>query len=637
MCRQFEYLILSIAITCTLAAAQQRPARTATSLPQTQQAPLTDRDVIQMVESGKPEAAIVATIRSSRTNFDLSPQGCSLLAAAHVSRTILNAMGSGSQPPCASTSELSKPQTSGTGTLLGNGNAMLLGGGSKQTQPTAAAPSRGGDRVALNPQPLPPGPATKSGAGSPGANVAQATAAVSDYRQPPGNRESAKTHALRPVKLAPAKALRKVTNSLVGKQNVTIIAVLQQQRQAADQEASAMKLGVRSAGSAGTTTVSSRETAPSRKLQVTAGSPQLGPERTQGAPGPSGFQIVNKPYAEPPSIACAKDPTPRVLSAPSVFTPEARYNLFTISGCGFGATAAGNTAYIFGGNGFRENLAIDFWSDRGITAHLDPALAGALDQNNITLVVAPAGRQAFQKSGFKFYAARGMPAPDGSDQEVQLAYNSMPQSSVTLFDATPVFAGYDRVPQNGTSQFPSFSFQGTPVAGWVFRYAYGHDDTFNSFNGDRDIRTCFINDVTYRGKLVDGSNACAKYFEGGQKFGADTWDFSKLAPGFSISSYQLYYEDTDSRQLCGAWDETGHQNGLLGSWDFNLTTSSQITVTWPVYWCRDTEATPSDRVNKQEQSAYGLAVWVLGPRCVDPWTGQKDQTCMAKVQKILGS
>src|SRR5262249_46643926 len=176
--------------------------------------------------------------------------------------------------------------------------------------------------------------------------------------------------------------------------------------------------------------------------------------------------------------------------------------------------------------------------------------------------------------------------------------------------------------------------QGTPVAGWVFRYAYGHDDGGNQFNVDTEDRHCFINDVGYSGR-VGHPDPCATYFDRGQKFGADTWDFSKLAPGFSISSYELYYENTDSRQLCGAWDETGHQNGLLGSWDFNLATASQITVTWPVYWCEDTEATPFDRLNQQEQSAYGLAVWVLGPRCVDAWTGQKDQNCIGKLKQML--
>lgn len=178
MCRQFKYWILAFATTWTMAAGQQRPqppARSAPSPLQTRQEPLTDLDVTQMVKSGKAEAAIVATIRSSRNSFDLSPQGCRLLAAAHVSRTILNAMGDGSQPPCASISDSSKPKTSGTGALLGNGNSTLLGD-SRQPQLAPAAPASGGNRVALNPQPLPPRTAAMSGAGSPGASVAQGTA-----------------------------------------------------------------------------------------------------------------------------------------------------------------------------------------------------------------------------------------------------------------------------------------------------------------------------------------------------------------------------------------------------------------------------------------------------------------------------
>jgi hypothetical protein len=193
MCRHFESVILTIAMTCTLAAGQQRPqppARTTPSPPQAQQAPLIDRDVIQMVESGKPEAAIVASIRSSRTNFDLSPQGCRLLAGAHVSRTILNAMGNAGQPPCTSAAETSKPQTNAGGTLLGNGNPTLLGDGSVHAPPGGMSHyfKHSDGSHPLNPQPLPPRTAANSGAASPGANVAQATAAVSDYRQPPGNK-----------------------------------------------------------------------------------------------------------------------------------------------------------------------------------------------------------------------------------------------------------------------------------------------------------------------------------------------------------------------------------------------------------------------------------------------------------------
>src|SRR5262245_27815098 len=111
-------MLIVVALCCGAQAQQlqkppspiQRPTGSG-SVP-TQQHPLTDGDVILMVESGKPEAVIVSTIRSSRTNFDLSPLACRTLTEKHVSRTILDAMGNVSgQPPCASTSGTSKPQT----------------------------------------------------------------------------------------------------------------------------------------------------------------------------------------------------------------------------------------------------------------------------------------------------------------------------------------------------------------------------------------------------------------------------------------------------------------------------------------------------------------------------------------------
>jgi hypothetical protein len=107
-------------------------------------------------------------------------------------------------------------------------------------------------------------------------------------------------------------------------------------------------------------------------------------------------------------------------------------------------------------------------------------------------------------------------------------------------------------------------------------------------------------------------------------------------PGFAISSYNLYDEQTDASTLCGAWDDGGKTSGTTGNWNFNFTVQNQIVVSWPVYWCTDWERMPfANRTNKQVQSSYGLAVWVLGPRCVDPWTGQKDQSCMNKVKQIL--
>lgn len=451
----------------------------------------------------------------------------------------------------------------------------------------------------LNPQPLPPG-----------------------SKAPQANRT-----ALKPIKLAPPKALRRVANPLLAQQNASIIAVLEQQTQAAQQEASMMKPGIRSVASA----VPARAPAAGATFQGSAGVQNIGPETTQSEHGNLASSISHASPFNSLVVTCLRDPTPRIIQVSGgqvhgIFTPEAKYNLYTIVGCSFGQSDPGNSAYIFGVNGFKANLNIDFWSDSGVTVHLDPWLAGVLDQDNVTLVVAPAGKQPFSKSGYKFYAARGMPAPDGSDQEIALAYNSMPESKVALVNATNFPAGFDQIAPSATSVFPSFSFQGTPVAGWVFRYLYGHADRIAVFRG----ADCYINDIGLNG-------AACQQPDLDKLVKTDVWNFNRLTPGFAISSYNLYYADIDPASLCGVWtdlpdDHSGSTNGI---WDFNLNQSNQIDVAWRVYVCHDSEFGTRD--NFADQSAYGLAVWVMGPRCVNPWTGQKDQACMAKVHQIFGS
>ena len=122
-----------------------------------QQAPLNNQAIIQMVKSGQQQASIIAVLRSRRSSFDLSPQGCASLRAANVSQGILNAMGDGSRSHC--TSSMPSPgavqNQHNAGTLLGNRNSTLLGGAGGHGAATAT-PSNGGDPVALNPQPLPP-------------------------------------------------------------------------------------------------------------------------------------------------------------------------------------------------------------------------------------------------------------------------------------------------------------------------------------------------------------------------------------------------------------------------------------------------------------------------------------------------
>ncbi|HTE88015.1 MAG TPA: hypothetical protein VK639_03575 [Terriglobales bacterium] len=560
---------------------------------------LTNADVIRMVRAGITESVIVHSIQSSNKQFDFSPASIQALQQAHVGPAILAAMCDGSAHSCPQGLRNNTPATPGSKVELNPQPFPPRTSMTGQVNP--------GEQASLNPQPFPP----KAKSGSP--------------VQP----------ALKPIKLSAPKSLRKVGNPLLSRPNASIIAVLQQQKQAAEQEASAMKPGIGS--SAGV--VNSR-TPVASNVQGNALTQGLGPSNIQRAPVDLHSSLAYAPGFNTIVLTCTNDPSPRVLrvsggEAPAVFTPEAKYNLYTITGCSFGQSQSGNSAYIYGMNGFKENLNIDFWSDNGITAHFDPYLAGVLDQDNVRLVVAPQGKQPFEKSGYKFYAARGMPGPDGNPQEVPLPYNSIPQSKIGLFNVANFASGIDSLPSSATSYFPNFSFQGTPVIGWVFRYSYEHNDQSDFATAD-----CYINDTAFT------NDSCFPFYDIGWKptpngeqlntpwqLKSDTWDLSQLAPGFQISSYQLYVSTLDPASLCGAWDQFHFEAYLDGDWDFSLTPENQIVTTWPLYHCRINNLTT--RENRANQSAYGLAVWVVGPRCVDAWTGQKDQTCMNKIKQIL--
>jgi len=567
------------------------------------QKPLTNTDVIKMVQAGVPEPTIISSLQSNGKNFDFSPAGCHSLNTANVSANVLTAMGDGSMPACSA--------AGGTGGVT----AAVSG----TANPSIKSPVTREQRLAILKKPS------------------------------PGSR-----FAVSPRRTTPAKALRKVTNPRLAEQNERIIALLREQKFAADREASAMKVGTRA--------ITSEASAPRLALAMNLGRnpvQNLAPEQTQDSQTLSS-RMVHEPYFNGIVLLCAKDPTPRITYVNggeghgTIFTPDPKYNLYTIVGCSFGASNSGNMAYITGANGFKANLNIDSWGDNGITAHLDPWLAGVLDQDNVTLVlVSPAAGLAIQQPGFSFYAARGMPGdPNNTPQEVPLAYNSVPQADVNLSSVTDILFGWDNVPKNATSAFPSFSFQGTPVAGWVFRYAYGHDDSANFFTStDPRNYECWINGQdAYEVWVVAGNQViaqqydCSTYFNPARNewtanlwgpIGPDQWNIS-LAPQFAISSYELYYDPTDPSQICGAWDDSSKTSGQIGNWDFNLTGPNQITVSYPLFWCFDQEAWPFNRVNAQRQSAYGMAVWVWGPRCIDPIKGNPDTSCMATVKQRLG-
>jgi len=234
---------------------------------------------------------------------------------------------------------------------------------------------------------------------------------------------SAKPRVFAPIKLGPPKAGPRIPNPKAFEAQASILASLKQQKQAADLELAQMKVpratpiarpAQANPGAVGRLNRSA--TAPAT-LVTQRGAPNnisAGKVLSGSGGGPAGH-LVRSDF-DNTIVSCTYNPTTRVLKVSgtaATFTPDARFNLFTISGCSFGPSGSGNRVYIYGPNGFHEDFVIDFWSDNGIAVHFDPALAGVLDQKSVLLVVAPGGRQPVEAHGYSFRAARGLPAPDG--------------------------------------------------------------------------------------------------------------------------------------------------------------------------------------------------------------------------------
>src|SRR4051812_19199603 len=320
---------------------------------------LTNADVIGLVKGGVPESAIINRINSSNKQFDFSPASCQSLAQAHVSPEVLVAMGDGSVRPCF---------TGGVGTGTGNGADDL------------------------NPQPFPP-----KGISSSRANKASL----------PARRLS--------VALRAAKQSQKITNPKASLQDIAIIAALQKQRQAADVEATQMKLGIRP------TVVS---TAPSRTMSagnantpIPSTAPQTvsvaanGPQSSNSTSAGNRYGALTQRLIPGVALQCGRDASMRILTisggaGPATFTQDDKYNFYTITGCSFGDPGPNSKAYVYYQGSFHEDFQIEEWSDNWIKLHLDPKLTGVDDQNNLTLVLQRDDGKQTSKGGYKFYAAR---------------------------------------------------------------------------------------------------------------------------------------------------------------------------------------------------------------------------------------
>jgi hypothetical protein len=261
-----------------------------------------------------------------------------------------------------------------------------------------------------------------------------------------------------------------------------------------------------------------------------------------------------------------------------VFTPIQDYNAYTITGCLFG-TQPGQAFLIGKFRAQQINLQIQDWTDSEIDARVDPNVSGELDQDNVSLVIAPANTPQMKAPGFKFMAARSDPA---------VLLPSIPSSWAKLQPVSVTLP-------------PHFYPQTVPVT-------YSSPANVPEATGD----SAFV----------------SRYF--GQKFptGADNYDFSQLAPGWTTDSMQLVTYDDDP---C-PWVVTYKENfgNAFGEW-----IGDNIRVFWSDTSCSGFLPYPLWPLNYSNRtgSYYALNVWVRGPRCTDPYTDKLAQKCIQSMQQ----
>ena len=284
-------------------------------------------------------------------------------------------------------------------------------------------------------------------------------------------------------------------------------------------------------------------------------------------PAPQSSGSNRAAIAAPTSVAlsCGAFSAPMILTVSgeqggATFTQDPNFNPFTIKGCNFGSSRG--QAQLNGANGRKlAGLNVDTWTDALITAEVDPTLIDALDQDNITLVIFPANGPQAQKSGFHFYAKR-----------IEMLLTSIPKSEASLGPIN------DDSGNPVTAQFSSpYSLSGGNMSGGVDRY----------------------NVVRFPG-------------------GTDSFDFSKLKPGFVLEKFQvdtLSQVDINMSSACTGFGPTTSTAYTDGNWAWQMT-GNTIQVTWMEAHCHDAFNGDWSGAN------YGLNVWLVGPvisSATSPW------------------
>ena len=369
------------------------------------------------------------------------------------------------------------------------------------------------------------------------------------------------------LKPGPLNTSPVVKNALAAKNSAAITAQLQIQRQNADQEASQMKLGLRPPGSPGA--LNNRAATSRTTIQNTATAGSVGPAKTMSSGNMSVSSMAPSQFNDLPML-CAQDPTMRIVrvsgkSTPATFTPDTRFNFYTLAGCSFGDPGPNAKVYIYFQNTFHQDFKVQEWNDNAIKLQLDDNLSGVLDQDNITLVVQRADGKQAVKNAFKFYAAR----------ETRLLSKILQQDwslqHFTTNDVSKLTSQYFSPSEHGASQgFPR---------GWSAAVSWTEPPPLQA---DEDVYT-----------------------------------FRDLAPGF----------DTDSAAAAEIDIDCDNQQGMqrAGTLGLNWDDKGYLHVQWQGQAC--TEQMPGVMGTKGDTfyssgANYVLNVWVTGPRGVDPWSGK---------------
>ncbi|MGC1453385.1 MAG: hypothetical protein WA830_25410 [Candidatus Sulfotelmatobacter sp.] len=390
----------------------------------------------------------------------------------------------------------------------------------------------------------------------------------------------------RTIKLGPAKTGEIIKNPRAAQGDTTIIAVLEKQKQSAQLEASqmvrtvvrpvGMQAGASQPMSATTTNEATAPTAATMQRSSTPGTISTG--KVSNSPGNSVASLAPVSQVQTIALTCATEPAMRILNVsgefyPATFTPDAKYNFYTITGCSFGDSGPNSKVYIYYQDIFRQDFQIQEWNDNGIKLNLNPSLKGVLDQDNLTLVVQRNDGKQATKGGFKFYAAREM-----------TLLGRIPQAAFSLNHFTLT---------NTTDLQVTYTSPSSPnvipdVSGYTAEVSWECTD-------------CSAN--------PDHPN-----FAHWAPSGEDIYQFKNLQPGFIATQAAMASVDASCQG-------TLHREGNFGlSW-----VEDDLHATWQGQTCQWSGCGgfgQPDCFGQGPGSNYAVNVWVTGPRGVDPWTGK---------------